>query len=168
MTTLKETHEGLKKILTDVLGPSWRKDFKSYDDAAQAASDKAQNTEALKTLRKYRQLFAEQSRKPPAQMDIHLGRKYANDGYSEEERAASDSVFDNSSSGAHNSAERTDQIGRELPSPDEDEGESGGGGQRGAAPGRVEDSLHHPDRPHSGRPYVWKPNTPRDRGCIKC
>lgn len=157
-------------MLDSILGETWRKakdTYKSIEGAVAAAAQKSASDETPKLLRKYREAMRERANRPAPPPDIHLGRKWAEDGYADEPRAASAAVFDNTAIGSSVSSERIDQVGRELP-------DCGGEDDddivdvRGAAPGRSEDSLHHPDRPHSGVAYVWKPRAPREGSCIKC
>lgn len=176
--TEKQVHEQLAKLLDDTLGAGWRtsKDiYKSIEGAVEAAAKKTGTDEVRKLLRKHRELMKSRVARPAPPPEVYLGRKYAEEGYAEEEKISA-AVFDNSSSGAAMLAERRDQIGRELPCDDseiDEDGDDSDTEHRGAAPGRSDDSLHYPDRqPPAGAwttsKLVWNPTAPRDGGCIKC
>jgi hypothetical protein len=152
LNTSKEVSQQLYALLGSVLGSDWRTKFNTFDAAVVAACDEAQ---ALQ--RKHRELMKSRAERLPQLPKVDEG---------EMSDVSSGSPFDNSPTGQACHAERKDAVGRELPNSEEDE--ESGGGKRGAAPGRDEDSLFHPGREHSGKPYVWKHRAPRDGGAIKC
>jgi hypothetical protein len=168
LNTSKEVSQELNKLLTATLGDGWKTRFASFDEAVGAAGEEARTLQ-----RKHRELMATRLRQPPKLAEVHLGDKYSGDGYADEGTKESASVFDNTPGGAHCHAERRDEIGREMPNSEEDM--ESGGGVRGASPGRVEDSLYHPDGRRGGgvvpckdKPFIWIHRAPRDGGCISC
>lgn len=169
MTTTKAASLALYAVL-NTFNPDWRTAYPSIQAAADAAGDAAKLS-----LKAWSALFEVRRNTPPELPKVNFDRvvgalpllsaDYEANTLNEPGKDVYASVFDNSPGGRRAGAERLDEPGRESLAT---EGDEDCGGRRGAAPGRVEDPLFHPTRPHSDVPYKWVHTPPRSFGAIKC